>query len=197
MNSLFDEDLDIIDFGSTNKIEPQKIIQKNRRREAIAIRQDSISKFLEGVKIEEEEQLYLISVDSFGSVELLNYLCNMLTPEEIIITTWSINEDFIDLLKLILSRGIKVKFNCDKSLRGRKSAYYAQVAQLAYTYKDLFKMKTHQLLHAKVTTIKAKEGYYSIESSANYSRNTRIEQFSITNGKQRYEFNKRWIEYIM
>lgn len=191
---LFDGDFDMINFDSTTRIESKQLLSKNKRKSMLIQREQCISDLLPNIS--DGEQLYIVSNENFGSIELLSALTSKMKCQEIYITTWSYNLDFISLIESLLSNGVYICFNCDKSIRTRKASYWAQLADLGYKYKKQFKVKLHDLIHSKVTLIKSDTGYYSIEASANYSKNTRIEQFAITNEQDRYEFNKSWITMI-
>lgn len=48
--------------------------------------------------------------------------------------------------------------------------------------------------HAKVTLVKTKNEYIVISGSGNYSNNPKIEQYTIMNSKELYNFNKEWMD---
>ena len=146
--------------------------------------------------IEKNTTYHLISSDNFGSIELLKHLVEQHKPVNIYITTWSINQEFMDMLTEYLKRGIQVDFYIDKSIKGRKAHLAAQVVNLAYDYNNL-NLKYHYLLHSKVTLITNGDEFISIEGSANYSKNTRIENFTITESKELFNFHKNWMQEIV
>lgn len=147
-------------------------------------------------EIKQGEQVICISCENFGATELLVMLSNRIGAKEISLTTWSINELFISEISKMLENGVAIRFSCDKSLRGRKSHLWAQLAELSYKYKGKLTVKMHDLLHAKVMTIESETDHITIEGSANFSKNTRIEQFIITNDIERVNFHKSWMSKI-
>ena len=143
-------------------------------------------------EIEKNKTIHLISSDNFGSIELLKYFIEKHNIEELIITTWSFNQVFVDMLK-----GLKtdITFFVDKSIKTRKSHLYNQIAELAID--GHIKMKMHFMMHSKVTLIRTKDYFIVIEGSANYSENTRIENYTITENKDLFIFHKTWMNELI
>jgi len=177
------------ELNSTEKIKGRSFATKLKHEQKLVNRFDSLKEVLP--KIEKDKSIHLISSDNFGSIELLKLLCE-LSPLELNITTWSLNQDFIDFIKSIKCT---VNLYFDKSLKTRKNHLYAQLAELAIDNK--INLKVHHMLHAKITCIKTKDFYISIEASANYSNNQRIENFTITENKELFIFHKKWMEEII
>lgn len=147
-------------------------------------------------QIEKNTTYHLVSSDNFGSIELLKVLSGREDIKYIGITTWSYNQDFIELIKNLLSKGIEIDFFVDKSMRTRKTVLYAQMVNLKDDYGNL-KIKVHHMIHSKITIIESKKHHLSIESSANYSNNQRIENFTITENKDVFNFHKDWMNEII
>ena len=147
-------------------------------------------------EIEKNTTYHLVSSDNFGSIELLKVLSSRLEIEYLGITTWSYNQDFIELIKNQLSKGVNIDFFVDKSMRTRKTALYAQMVLLMDDYDNL-KIKVHHMIHSKITIIKSKSVHLSIESSANYSNNQRIENFTITENEDVFNFHRNWMNEII
>ena len=193
--TLFDNLNSEVEFSSDYKAETLIKTQKVKAKFAFIDRTKIASEDIPFV--EKGEQLIAVSCENFGASELLQVFIDRYDPVSVKITTWSINGTFVDILKKLLARGVRVAFNCDKSLKGRKSIFWNQVAELRYAHPDNFRVRMHDLLHAKVTILRNEEGdFISIEGSANYSKNTRIEQFIITNDEDRYRFHEAWIKKI-
>lgn len=179
-----------IELNSTEKIKGKSIkcIQKHKTK--LTNRFDSLKEIMPIIK--KNETIHLISSDNFGSIELLKYFIDNYNISEFNITTWSINQGFINLIKTIKT---KIIFFVDVSLKSRKSHLYNQIAELAID--GHLQLKLHYKLHSKVTLIKTNDLYISIESSANYSENTRIENFTITENKDVFNFHKNWMNEII
>ena len=147
-------------------------------------------------KIEKSESLHLISSDNFGSIELLEVLRKRFKIDYICLSTWSYNDNFVQIVKSMLQEGVEFVFIVDKSMKTRKAHLYAQMITLMHEFDNLTK-KIHHMIHSKVTLIKSKNVFLSIEASANYSNNTRIENFTITNDEQLFNFHKTWMNEIV
>ena len=51
--------------------------------------------------------------------------------------------------------------------------------------------------HTKIILFQIGDNYYTIEGSANFSSNPRIEQYNMINDRQLYEFHKQWMDDIL
>lgn len=181
-------------LNSVEKIEGRFFISKTKKEIRLINRYDELDKLFP--EIQNDTAIHLISSDNFGSIELLNVLVNRLDIKYIGITTWSYNTNFVEVIKSILIKGIHVDFFVDKSMKTRKSSLYAQMVNLRDEYKNL-KIKVHHMLHAKITIIESDKHNISIEASANYSNNQRIENFTITENKELFNFHKTWMNEII
>ena len=186
-NYLFDN----VDLNSTQRIKGRSLATLNKHKEKLLKRYDELKDNM--THVNDNECLHIISSDNFGSIELLKYYIEHYDIDELIITTWSFNQTFVDLIK---SLNCKIIFYVDKSIKKRKSSLYNQMAQLGIDKKIV--LKTHYKLHSKVTLISTNcNNKYVIESSANYSENHRIENYTVTNDKQLFNFHKNWMDEIM
>jgi len=185
---------DKIELNSTENIQGKFLKNKNKQKGKLLKRFDELNKLFPN--IEKNETIHLISSDNFGSIELLKVLISRYEFEYIGVTTWSYNQEFIEITKQILAKGIDFDFFVDKSMRTRKAHLYAQMITLMDEFKNL-KIKIHHMLHSKITIIKAKNLYISIESSANYSNNQRIENYTITENEQVFNFHRKWMNEII
>ncbi len=137
---LFDDDLEI---NSTQKIKGRSIVSQNKHEMKLLKREDELAKVFTGV--EKNTTVHLLSSDNFGSIELLKHICKTESPEEIKITTWSYNQDFVNFIKeqCEISR---ISICVDKSMKKRKSALYNQLAELSIDKKITLKM--HYMIHS-------------------------------------------------
>ena len=127
--TLFDNLETTIDFNS--EYSGKTIISKSKIKSQFAFIDRLKNASDEIPEIEQGEQVVCISCENFGATELLIVLANRIGAKEISLTTWSINELFISEIKKQLQKGIKIRFSCDKSLRGRKPHLWAQLAELS------------------------------------------------------------------
>ncbi len=194
---LSDEFSYLFDSNEIDSLEKPKgrLLVREAKRKQILI--DRL-KELRGVlpEISNGYTYHLISSDNFGSIELLKLINERCKINHIALTTWSYNQELVHLIGDLLSSGAEILFCVDKSIKTRKAYLYAQLAELSIKTNKLT-VRTHYQIHSKVTIIEAEQSKISIESSANYSNNTRIENFTITEGLDVYNFHKNWINKIV
>lgn len=179
---------------STEKVGNPSLVRKNKRRMMSVQREQNLSELMPEIQI--GESLHILSNENFGSIEMLSVLLSRYDVKDIKITTWSFNEEFIELITKALEKGIPIQFCCDKSIKGRKAHLYAQVALLRTKFKRIFNLILHDGVHAKVTILDAGIDKIVVECSANYSKNVKIEQFCITNDVELYNFHNEWQKKI-
>ncbi len=185
---------DTIQVNSEAKIAGKSIVQKNKRRQQLIQRMDELAKAMK--PIEKNTTLHLITSENFGSIELLRHITQKHKPKTIYITTWSINQEFVHMVEELLKDNVQIFFFVDTSLKGRKNHLAAQMVSLAYEHKNLT-IKYHYKLHSKITLIESEGMHITIEGSANYSENTRVENFTITESKELFNFHKEWMTEII
>jgi len=177
---------------SASDISPSFLVTKNKRRMSFVARTDAISEHL--VRLGDNETHHIISNGSFGSNELLLAFHRKNNVKTLYITTWSFNDEFIDVMKEINPE--KVVFLCDKSIIGRKAAFYGRLRIFAESRSN-FLIKLINGLHSKVMLLECETGFYVYEASANFSRNVRIEQFLVTKSRELYDFHLEWIGRLL
>lgn len=189
---LFNEN----DINSSEQVKGRIKISKEEKHQSKMISRFDELDDLFPKEIEIDTTYHLISSDNFGSIELLKVISDRIDINYIGISTWSYNQDFIELVKYHLKKGVDIEFFVDKSMRTRKTALYAQMVLLMDEYKNL-KIKVHHMIHSKITIIQSEKFNLSIEASANYSNNQRIENFTITENKDVFNFHKNWMNEII
>jgi len=187
--SLFDDDIDF--HVKDKKINASVLKRQSKKELKLLQRGDDLAKILPD--IENGFDYHLISNDNFGSLELLMHVCKLFNPNEIFVTTWSYNSQFVSFIEKQLTTS-KIKVCVNASMGGRKHALYNQIKTLSADKKIQF--KEHFGIHSKVTIVSSKDMFVSIEASANYSENKRIEQFNISTDKKLFDFHKLWIDKI-
>jgi len=179
------------ELNVTNKVKGKSIIQ-NTKHEMLLLDRFKELKSVMPDKIENNSTIHLISSDNFGSIELLKYFIEKYNIIELLITTWSYNNEFVQIIKNL---NTDISIFIDKSMRTRKAALYNQIAELAVTGK--IQMRVHHMIHSKITLIKTENHYITIEASANYSENQRIENYTITENNELFMFHKKWMSELI
>jgi hypothetical protein len=183
---LFDTE---IQFESEYSKKQGSLLKRKSKKEAMFIKRlESLNEVLPTIK--NGFDYHLVSCENFGSIELLHQMIETYNPTEIIITTWSYNKDFVELIKKHCET-IDISIIVDRSMGTRKHSLFNQLKELSVKNKIIFKQ--HKGIHSKVTIIKTNNLSFSITGSANYSNNQRVEQFNISTGEYLYKFHKEWI----
>jgi len=113
--------------------------------------------------------------------------------EDLYIATYSMNIKAIEILSSLIDEGrikkltIILNHNMKFKMKGKDVVLLKMVEERENV--SLIKKYTH----AKVTLIKQGEDYIIISGSGNYSENPKIEQYTINNDKELYEFHKSWM----
>ena len=184
---------EIID--STREIKGRISKIKNKKTNRLLARKQNLREIWQG--IEKDNSYHIISSDSFGSIELLNVIKEDFKKfDKLNISTWSYNDEFVKIIEECNKDNTELFLCTDKSMRGRKPHLYAQMATLNEKYSNMT-FKVHKMIHSKITLIKIKEYYITIEASANYSNNQRVENFTITENKELFIFHKDWMNEII
>lgn len=138
--------------------------------------------------LERKSQLHFCTEGKWSAHELLARLLQMTGPAEVALTSYSFTEDPLRMLKQYLDSGmiIDLKVLVDKRVeKENPRAYQLAVAN--------FRNLSLCHIHAKVMIIKNSDWSITVVSSANYTRNKRIEVGCITESESIAQFHLSWI----
>jgi len=126
------------------------------------------------------------------------YLERFQIIDEICIATWIINRYYIKWLienydKGLIKNIIFVVSNRMNQLPNTKGNF--NYLKTEFSKRDNIKLIIANS-HAKTFSFKAKDYYLTIDGSANWSENPRIETYSITRSKEKHKFRKKWMAGI-
>ena len=134
------------------------------------------------------ESLHYASMGDWSTHDLLFHFLTQSGPAEVYFTTWAISEYAIRQLYNFVNSGMITKLSGIFDYRNG----IHKPAELQFLKQITTDIKAAKC-HAKVTTIINKSHWYSIVTSANYTRNPRIEAGVICNSKEIAEFHRSWI----
>jgi hypothetical protein len=119
---------------------------------------------------------------------LLHYLLQITGPSSVYISTYTISEDAVRLLSLMMESGVikEVHALIDKRFDNRN----ARALQFA---KEKFSSLKLRDCHAKVTVLMNTDWQISMVGSANYSNNPRIERGTLFCSAECATFDRDWI----
>jgi hypothetical protein len=113
--------------------------------------------------------------------------------DELYIATYRISYKAAITLKFLLEAGdigkltILANDNYEKLMRDKA----AILINLEKSNKNFKLIKKNS--HAKITLLKAGDKYIVMTGSGNYSTNPKIEQYTITESRELYDFHKEWM----
>ncbi|GAB3550609.1 hypothetical protein [Spirosoma fluminis] len=142
--------------------------------------------------IEPGHSYHYATAGLWSTHDLLLHILRQTGPARITLATWSMTEEPARLLVQGLEEGIilELKALLDVRVRVRNPSVYAfakhNLAHVALS-----------ICHAKVTTIQNEAWNITINGSANYTNNPRIEAGVVTESRDVAEFHREWIEAEM
>lgn len=138
--------------------------------------------------LEKGKAIDFVSKGRWSMHEMLEFMLRKAGPSDVYFTTWTITEDPIRRLFMLKEEGLIKSLACilDYRIKDRKPAPFQLLQNIA---------DQHVLTqcHAKVTIVIGEELAYTCLSSANFSKNPRIEAGIIGEGRMRAAFHRDWI----
>lgn len=134
------------------------------------------------------ESLHYASMGDWSTHDLLFHILSQTGPAEVVFTTWAISEFAIRQLYAFVSSGLITKLSGIFDYRNG----IHKPAELQFLKQITTDIKAAKC-HAKVTVVMNESNWYSVVTSANYTRNPRIEAGVICNSKEIAQFHRSWI----
>jgi hypothetical protein len=200
MMGLFDTSFED-DFSEKTKSKNSHSIKKEMKIRNIHDKRKSIAKeIIEEIgAIEENENIDVVTNGESNAGSFAEYYLDKYgIIDEICIATWIINRYYIKWLienydKGLIKAIVFVVSNRMNQLPNTK-------ANFNYLKTEFIKRKNIKLIiansHAKTFSFKANDNYITIDGSANWSENPRIETYSITRSKEKHNFRKQWMTQL-
>ncbi len=143
---------------------------------------------------------HIISNGKFDFFSFIPAITEMLNNnvDEYYGSTWTMNRSNVVTILDLFDQKIVKKINILTGLyfKRRESAVYSLLLNGLIERKQKYKSLKN---HSKISLLANKEtdDYITIEGSANYTANPRIEQYVINNDKGLYDFHKNWMDKIL
>lgn len=138
------------------------------------------------------EAIHIPSLSSWSMHELIEYILQQTGPAEVWLTSWSIKQKAVQLILELLQQGHITALSC--VFDGRVKTMCPDAWRLAdYNMSRVFLTK----IHAKVVVIQNDTWGVSIVSTANLTRNPRIECYVITADMGLSDYHKAWINDVI
>ena len=179
------------------KITSRKLKIQEKLKTKIFLKKEKANQVLTELP-KQNESHFIISNGNFDYFTLIPIIIELLKSniDEFYFSTWTMNFQNVKLLLTLYDSG-KIK-----KISALTGLYFKQ--REANVYNELYEglKKRNQKIfsnenHSKITLMKTPKANITIDGSANFTANPRIEQFTIHNNVELYEFNKNWMDCII
>lgn len=141
-----------------------------------------------------KEALHIVTSGNFDLFLLIPMTARLMNNvvEELWISTWSINRENVNKLMQLHDDGIiaSISMITGHYFASRESEVYKTLKQYICSRKQRYQTFD---THAKIILMKNNCCDIVIESSANMTKNPRVEQVTVFNDPELLEFHKKWI----
>ena len=177
-------------------VNSRSIIRINKRRMLRTQHQETMQDVIKLPAV--NESLHLISNGVFDFFTIAAILIESLggKSEHFYASTWTINQQTImDLFDYYDTGKIgHIYILSDVTLKRRKPDGYAHLVD-GLRQRGQKCISNHN--HSKVVLLNNDDNYLSIEGSASFTTNPRIEQHVITNDKELWLFHRQWMQELL
>ena len=150
--------------------------------------QSKIAETLSGFDLKDGSSVHFYSNGTWSMHDLLFYFLKKTPAAKVYLTTWAISEIAMRQLYTFLKDGLISELYAIIDYRNTSR----KPAELEFIKQNATKIQLSKC-HAKVTVIDHPDRCITIVTSANYTRNPRLEAGVITVGRQVGDFHKEWI----
>ncbi len=142
------------------------------------------------------EQYRIITQASFNAFSMVLRILEDSDIEEIYLATFNIKETIILAIFELLKAGRIKSLNLmlSESITFRMPQRIALLHNLFDEHKEYDVRIKLNWNHAKIMLIKA-GGFFCVEGSGNLSDNAQIEQYTMDNNRELYDFHKNWMDH--
>jgi hypothetical protein len=194
--SLFDDDEPELQTPSMPK-RVNLLKRASKRKMISAMKKEEVKSFLTFLP-EKEETLHIVANGKFDYWSFIPVIIDLMGGQtnEFYGSTWTINrENVVELFEIFDNKQIsKINMLTGLYFKQRESSVYATLLEGILSRGQRFKCLEN---HAKIVLLNNGVDYITIEGSANFTANPRIEQYAITNSKELHDFHKEWLDEIL
>ncbi len=180
---------------------PLQLLRKPRRRRQLrALRQEKLEEFLQRLP-EPGETLHIVSNGSFDYWNFAPVTLQLLAAKErdpavFYGSTWTMNRsNVLQLLSLYDQKKLSsVTMFSGLYFKRREPAVYTTLASGLIDRGQRFLCFEN---HTKIMLLGAPPDWIVMEGSANFTANPRLEQNTISNDQELFDFHKAWMEELL
>lgn len=193
--SLFDEEPELQTPTLPTRV---NILKRDAKRKFInAMKREEVEKFLTFLP-EPGETLHIVANGKFDFWSFIPVIIELLggKTSDFYGSTWTLNRENCHEMLDIYDKGKVSSLNILTGLyfKQRESAVYATLLNGMIDRGQRYKCLEN---HAKIALLNNDKDYITIEGSANFTANPRVEQYAISNGKDLHAFHKAWMDDIL
>jgi hypothetical protein len=193
--SLFDDDIEL--QTSEMPVKTLSLKRQSKRDFISAMKKEEVKSFLTKIP-KNGETLHIVSNGKFDFWSFIPVILNLMGGHSFDFygSTWTINRDNVnDLFRLHDNRMIgNINMMTGLYFKQRESSVYATLVEgILERGQNYICLETH----AKIVLLQNGKDYITIEGSANFTSNPRIEQYAISNDKGLFDFHKKWMDDIL
>jgi hypothetical protein len=196
LKNILSADLPDRQFTTTHKISPKAVRSKLKRESAQKMKEKKAGELIDRLP-ESGEAIHIVSAGIFDYWTLIPVIAGMLGEkiEQSRFSTWAMTMPVCHQFIAMMDSGElgDCGFIADRSLQRMQGAVYAQLVTRFNAANMPLRMTN---CHAKVSLIKTKTRSLTIEGSANFTNNPRIEQFCVINDQGVYDFHFKWMQEL-
>lgn len=187
------------EIATTHMPNARKVVSKNKAAAKKLMRKETAAELL-GKLPATGESLELITngqSNAGGFYEVIRDTWGKV--EHLALATWIINRDYIDMLFADLEENrlgsltIVISNRMQQLGKGHAPAFNVLKTKAMESPKVNFRVANS---HAKVFAMTNGTDYITVSGSGNWSENPRIENYTITNDKLKYQFHLNWMSEI-
>jgi hypothetical protein len=193
--TLFDDEVELQTPAMPKRV---NVLKREAKRQFInAMKKEEVEKFLTFLP-QEGETLHIVANGKFDFWSFIPVIIELMGGKTAAFygSTWTLNrENCHEMLKLY-DEGKVSGLNILTGLyfKQRESAVYATLLNGILDRRQRYKCLEN---HAKVALLSNGTDYITIEGSANFTANPRVEQYAISNGRDLHDFHKVWMDDIL
>ena len=144
------------------------------------------------------ETLHIVSNGKFDYWDFVPIICKLIGApvDQAFLSTWTLNRQCCKETMELLDAGTikKLGFLTGLYFKQRESSVYAQLVTGLSARGQQFRALEN---HSKIALLKSGETYIVMEGSANFTGNPRIEQNTITQCRELWEFHAGWFTEVL
>jgi hypothetical protein len=179
------------------KITSRMIKSKEKVKTKLFLKNEKASQILTEIP-QPGESFHIVSNGSFDYFNLIPIAIELMGGRinDFYFSTWTLNNSNSEAILRLYDEGKIKSISCLVGLyfKSREAAVFNMLYEgLKKRGQRMFSNENH----SKITLMDNGVDFIVIEGSANFTANPRIEQFTVINSKELYDFHKKWMNEII